>query len=150
MNSTVLPDPRSRRYTKNFHCNFITINNAFESLDARLRREREQELIERKLEQELLQKFKMHIRRNSINMNLQDINKLSQNFKNEYVNMVIEKGGDADQKVQNSRSAVQNKKKRMMSILYNLEAPVKTWKKGLKRLDTAIEIKKQEDRDYHL
>ena len=37
-----------------------------------------------------------------------------------------------------------------MSILYDLEAPVKTWKKGLKRLDTVIETKKQEDRDYHL
>ena len=87
--------------TKNFHSNFVTINNAFESLDARLRREREEELIQMKLEQQLLEKFKNHIRRNSINMNLKDINKLSQQFKNEYFNMVIEKRDDADLKVLN-------------------------------------------------
>ena len=35
-------------------------------------------------------------------------------------------------------------------MLYKVEAPVKSWKKGLKKLDTAVEIKMQEDRDYHL
>ena len=35
-------------------------------------------------------------------------------------------------------------------MLYKVEAPVKKWKKGLKRLDTAVEIKMKEDKDYHL
>ena len=57
-------------------------------------------------------------------MNIQDLNKLSQNFKSEYFNMVKEKTDVADKIIINSMKNINFKKERMMSILFKIEAPV--------------------------
>ena len=83
-------------------------------------------------------------------MNLQDLNKLSSSFKSEYFNMVKEKSEMADRKVRKSINDINFKKDRTMSIMFKIEAPVLSWKQGLKRLDTVIEKQKGKDNDYHL
>ena len=50
----------------------------------------------------MLNNFKNNIRKQSLNINLEELNMLTQEFKSEYINMVREKQDFADQKVQNS------------------------------------------------
>ena len=64
--------------------------------------------------------------------------------------MVMLKSEMADRKVRKSINDINFKKDRTMSIMFKIQAPVLSWERGIKRLDTVIEKKKGKDNEYHL